>query len=52
MILAGVTVNLMLAWLLFFVAAAGSGQQYIGPNTTVQRVEASSGGVRRRPPAR
>ena len=41
-ILAGVTVNLLLAWLLFFVAAAGSGQQYIGPNTTIQRVEGGS----------
>ena len=41
-ILAGVTVNLLLAWMLFFVAAAGSGQQYLGPSTTIQRVEASS----------
>ncbi len=41
-ILAGVTVNLLLAWLLFFVAAAGSGQQYLGPNTTIQRVEAGT----------
>jgi membrane-associated protease RseP (regulator of RpoE activity) len=37
-ILAGVTVNLLIAWLLFFVAAAGSGQQYLGPNTTVRLV--------------
>jgi membrane-associated protease RseP (regulator of RpoE activity) len=41
-ILAGVTVNLLLAWLLFFVAAAGSGQQYLGPNTTVQSVRVPS----------
>ncbi|MEX2100558.1 MAG: M50 family metallopeptidase [Acidimicrobiia bacterium] len=37
-ILAGVTVNLILAWLLFFVAAAGAGQEYIGPSTTVDGV--------------
>jgi membrane-associated protease RseP (regulator of RpoE activity) len=41
-ILAGVTVNLILAWLLFFVAAAGSGQQYIGPSTTIDRIVAGS----------
>jgi membrane-associated protease RseP (regulator of RpoE activity) len=41
-ILAGVTVNLLLAWLLFFVAAAGSGQEYLGPSTTIQRVEANT----------
>jgi membrane-associated protease RseP (regulator of RpoE activity) len=50
-ILAGVTVNLLLAWLLFFVAAAGSGQEYLGPSTTIQRVEAgtaaSEAGLRR-----
>ena len=41
-ILAGVTVNLILAWLLFFVAAAGAGQEYIGPSTTVDRVVVDS----------
>jgi membrane-associated protease RseP (regulator of RpoE activity) len=41
-ILAGVTVNLLLAWLLFFVAAAGSGQEYLGPSTMIQRVEANT----------
>ena len=41
-ILAGVTVNLLLAWLLFFVAAAGSGQEYVGPSTTIQGVESNT----------
>lgn len=37
-VLAGVTVNLLLAWLLFTVAIAGEGAVYEGPSTTVARV--------------
>jgi membrane-associated protease RseP (regulator of RpoE activity) len=41
-ILAGVTVNLLIAFLLFFVVIAGQGRVYDGPNTTVQTVQAGS----------
>ena len=41
-ILAGVTVNILLAWLLFTVAIAGQGKLYEGPSTTVARVVAGS----------
>jgi membrane-associated protease RseP (regulator of RpoE activity) len=41
-ILAGVTVNLLIAFLLFFVVVAGQGRVYDGPNTTVQTVQADS----------
>jgi membrane-associated protease RseP (regulator of RpoE activity) len=41
-ILAGVTVNLIIAFVLFFVVIAGQGQVYDGPNTTVERVVAGS----------
>jgi len=41
-ILAGVTVNALLAWLLFTVAIAGRGYLVEGPNTTVRQVVASS----------
>jgi len=37
-VLAGIAVNLFLAWLLFTVAIAGQGKLYDGPSTTVQRV--------------
>ena len=47
-ILAGVTVNILLAWLLFTVAIAGQGQLYEGPSTTVDRVVAGQCGGRRR----
>jgi membrane-associated protease RseP (regulator of RpoE activity) len=41
-ILAGVTVNLIIAAVLFFVVIAGQGRVYDGPNTTVERVVAGS----------
>lgn len=41
-ILAGVTVNLIIAFVLFFVVIAGQGRVYDGPNTTVERIEAGS----------
>ena len=41
-ILAGVTVNLFIAFVLFFVVIAGQGRVYDGPNTTVDRVLAGS----------
>ncbi len=41
-ILAGVTVNLVIAFLLFFVVIAGQGRVYGGPNTTIERVTADS----------
>ncbi len=41
-ILAGVTVNLIIAFVLFFVVIAGQGRVYGGPNTTVERVTAGS----------
>jgi len=41
-ILAGVTVNILLAWLLFTVAIAGQGKLYTGPSTTVARVVTAS----------
>jgi membrane-associated protease RseP (regulator of RpoE activity) len=41
-ILAGVTVNLILALVLFFVVIAGQGRVYDGPNTTVERIVAGS----------
>jgi membrane-associated protease RseP (regulator of RpoE activity) len=41
-ILAGVTVNLVIAWLLFTVAIAGRGAIYEGPSTTINRVVAGS----------
>ena len=40
--LAGVTVNILLAFLLFFVVIAGQGRLATGPNTTVDTVEARS----------
>ncbi|MFA5884015.1 MAG: site-2 protease family protein [Acidimicrobiia bacterium] len=41
-ILAGVTVNALLAWLLFTVAIAGRGYMVEGPSTTVRQVVAES----------
>src|SRR4051794_40772980 len=41
-ILAGVTVNLLIAFLLFFVVIAGQGRVYDGPNTTVERITTDS----------
>ena len=41
-ILAGVTVNFILAFVLFFVVIAGQGRVYDGPNTTVERIVAGS----------
>jgi membrane-associated protease RseP (regulator of RpoE activity) len=41
-ILAGVTVNLIIAFLLFFVVVAGQGRVYDGPNTTVERITLDS----------
>jgi membrane-associated protease RseP (regulator of RpoE activity) len=41
-ILAGVTVNFFIAFVLFFVVIAGQGRVYDGPSTTVQRVVAGS----------
>lgn len=41
-ILAGVTVNLVIAFLLFFVVIAGQGRVADGPSTTVSRVLAGS----------
>jgi membrane-associated protease RseP (regulator of RpoE activity) len=41
-ILAGVTVNLLIAFVLFFVVIAGQGQISDGPSTTVHSVEAGS----------
>jgi len=41
-ILAGVTVNLLIAFVLFFVVIAGQGRVYDGPNTTVERIVAGS----------
>jgi membrane-associated protease RseP (regulator of RpoE activity) len=41
-ILAGVTVNLIIAFLLFFLVIAGQGRVYDGPNTTVERLVAGS----------
>ena len=41
-ILAGVTVNLFIAFVLFFVVIAGQGRVYDGPNTTVERVTLDS----------
>lgn len=40
--LAGVTVNILIAFLLFFVVIAGQGRIAVGPNTTVNVVEAKS----------
>jgi membrane-associated protease RseP (regulator of RpoE activity) len=37
-VLAGIAVNLLLAWILFTVAIAGQGTLYDGPSTTVSRV--------------
>ena len=41
-ILAGVTVNLIIAFVLFFVVIAGQGRVFDGPNTTVERIVAGS----------
>ncbi len=41
-ILAGVTVNLIIAFVLFFVVIAGQGRVYDGPSTTVERIVAGS----------
>lgn len=41
-ILAGVTVNILIAWLLFTVAFAGRGAIYEGPSATVARVVGGS----------
>src|SRR5215217_7283499 len=41
-ILAGVTVNLIIAFVLFFVVIAGQGRVFDGPSTTVERVVAGS----------
>ncbi len=37
--LAGVTVNVLIAFLLFFIVIAGQGRIAVGPNTTVNQVE-------------
>jgi membrane-associated protease RseP (regulator of RpoE activity) len=44
-ILAGVTVNLLIAFLLFFVVIAGQGRVVDGPNTTVSRLVSPSAAV-------
>jgi membrane-associated protease RseP (regulator of RpoE activity) len=44
-ILAGVTVNLFIAFLLFFVVIAGQGRVADGPSTTVSRLVADSAAV-------
>jgi membrane-associated protease RseP (regulator of RpoE activity) len=41
-ILAGVTVNLIIAFVLFFVVIAGQGRVFDGPSTTVERIVAGS----------
>jgi membrane-associated protease RseP (regulator of RpoE activity) len=41
-VLAGVTMNLLLAFVLFFVVIAGQGRVATGPNTTINTVEAKS----------
>jgi membrane-associated protease RseP (regulator of RpoE activity) len=41
-ILAGVTVNLIIAFVLFFVVVAGQGRVYDGPNTTIERITLDS----------
>jgi membrane-associated protease RseP (regulator of RpoE activity) len=41
-ILAGVTVNILIAFLLFFIVIAGQGRVAEGPSTTVDRVVANS----------
>jgi membrane-associated protease RseP (regulator of RpoE activity) len=41
-ILAGVTVNLIIAFLLFFIVIAGQGRVFDGPNTIVQTVQPES----------
>jgi membrane-associated protease RseP (regulator of RpoE activity) len=41
-ILAGVTVNLIIAFVLFFVVIAGQGRVFDGPNTTVDSVSPNS----------
>src|SRR4051794_13089962 len=38
----GVTVNLIIAFVLFFVVIAGQGRVYDGPSTTVERIVAGS----------
>ena len=48
-ILAGVTVNLIIAFLLFFVVIAGQGRVADGPSTTVDTVVADSAAHRGRP---
>ena len=48
-ILAGVTVNLVIAFVLFFVVIAGQGRVCDGPNTTVERVTARQRRARGRP---
>jgi membrane-associated protease RseP (regulator of RpoE activity) len=40
--LAGVTVNILIAFLLFFVVIAGQGRIAVGPNTTVSQVTTNS----------
>jgi membrane-associated protease RseP (regulator of RpoE activity) len=40
--LAGVTVNILIAFLLFFVVIAGQGRIAVGPNTTVNVVESKT----------
>jgi membrane-associated protease RseP (regulator of RpoE activity) len=41
-VLAGIVVNLLLAWMLFAIAIAGRGELVQGPTTTVQAIEAQS----------
>jgi RIP metalloprotease RseP len=41
-ILAGITVNLIIAFVLFFVVIAGQGRVYDGPSTTIERIVAGS----------
>jgi len=45
-ILAGVTVNILLAWVLFTVAIAGRGYLIDGPSTTVRQVVSDSAAAR------
>jgi membrane-associated protease RseP (regulator of RpoE activity) len=45
-ILAGVTMNFLLAYVLFFIVIAGQGQVPVGPNTTLSNIQANSAAKR------
>ena len=49
-ILAGVTVNILLAWVLFTVAIAGQGKLVDGPSTTAVRIVKNSAAANADPP--